>query len=462
MDSLTVAELAQFSIEAPRYTSYPTAVEFSSSVGPTAHASFLRDASERAAEPLALYVHLPFCREICHFCGCHALVAHTEDRRERYQQALTTEIALVAAHLGERRQVSELHFGGGSPSFLPASSFATLMRTLRSHFTFASDAALSLEADPRTTDEEKLATYREQGIGRISFGFQDLDAGVQRAIGRHQTAEVSTSTFHAARRAGFEGINVDLCYGLPEQTPDTFARTIDEVLALRPDRVAIFGYAHVPWVKPKQKLIVVDSLPSTEVRLALVTLARQRFLAAGYEAIGLDHFALPDDELARAVRARRLHRNFQGYTTTSTDTLIGLGLSAISELDAGYAQNARSLRAYYDALDGGRLPTERGVPRTEEDRLRWAIIREIMCDFRLDVPALERRSGRVFARDFASELAALLHLETTGLVRADARGFELTSLGRIFARNVAVVFDAYRAKAGAAPGHAPRRFSRSI
>jgi oxygen-independent coproporphyrinogen-3 oxidase len=465
---LTVADLARYSIEAPRYTSYPTALEFSPAVGAADHATFLRQAAERASAPLSLYVHLPFCREICHFCGCHALVARTEERRDRYEKALAQEIALVASRLGARRQVLELHFGGGSPSFLPARAFRQIMTTLAQHFAFERNAIVSLEADPRTTDEEKLVTYREAGVRRISFGFQDLDPDVQEAIGRHQSAEVSRQVFRAARRAGFNEINVDLCYGLPRQTPETFSRTIEDVLDLRPERVAIFGYAHVPWAKPKQKLIVVDDLPPTDVRLALVALARQKLLAAGYRAIGLDHFALPSDELAQAAEAKRLHRNFQGYTTTNTDALVGLGLSAISELDGGYAQNARALGDYYDAIDAGRLPTERGVFRTDEDRLRWAIIREIMCTFALDVLALERRTGLVFAETFAAESRALARLEAEGLVTLQGSRVVLTSLGQLFARNVAVVFDAYRKKGGeeargdGAGKVLPKRFSRSI
>jgi len=455
-----VEDLDRFSIEAPRYTSYPTAVEFGSAVGPDEHASFLRHAAaEPRARGLSLYVHLPFCQTICHFCGCHALTARTEGRMERYLSALEQEMALVARQLGSSRRVSELHFGGGSPSFLPAASFRDVMRELRGHFAFDDDAALSLEADPRTTDEEKLATYREAGIGRISFGFQDLDDNVQNAIGRHQSAEVSRTVYWAARKAGFEGINVDLCYGLPRQTLETFARTIDEVLELRPDRVAVFGYAHVPWAKPKQRLIVVDELPPPEVRFALVVLARERFLAAGYRAIGFDHFALPEDDLALAAEGGKLHRNFQGYTTAGTDALVGLGLSAISELPAGYVQNARTLRDYHLAVEAGRLPTERGVARSADDQLRWGVIREILCAFRLDVPELERRTGLTFREAFAPELAELRRLETTGLLAFAGPSLELTPLGRLFARNVAMVFDAYRRRA---PNGGAPRFSRSI
>jgi oxygen-independent coproporphyrinogen-3 oxidase len=457
--SMELAELKRLVIDVPRYTSYPTAAEFSPAVGAAAHGARLRELATRADAPLSLYVHLPFCRTICHFCGCHALVARTPSRIARYLGALRREMELVAAALGPSRPVAELHFGGGSPSLLPVADFEGLMHDLRARFAFADDVAVSLEADPRTTDREKLACYRRQGVRRLSFGFQDLDPGVQQAIGRNQSAETSRAAFTLAREVGFEGINVDLCYGLPEQTEETFARTIDEVVGLRPDRVALFGYAHVPWLKPTQKLIVASTLPDVDLRLRLVADAHARLAAAGYQAIGFDHFALPGDPLAAAAREGRLHRNFQGYTTTRTDALVGLGLSAISDLPGGYAQNARGLGDYLAALDAGHLPTERGAARSDDDRLRGELIRRLMCEFRIDRGEVERAYGVAFASTFAAELAALARLETQGLVTLSDAAIELTALGRMFVRNVAVVFDAYRKRPSA---EAPRRFSSSV
>jgi len=455
---MQLADLKRLVIDVPRYTSYPTAAEFSPDVGAAAHASRLREASAAGA-PLSLYVHLPFCKAICHFCGCHALVARTTERIDRYLGALRTEMDLVAAALDDGRAVAELHFGGGSPSLLAPEAFERLMQDLRTRFPFADDVAISLEADPRTTDRAKLECYRRQGVTRLSFGFQDLDANVQRAIGRNQSAETSRAAYLLARDVGFEGINIDLCYGLPEQTEETFARTIDEVIDLRPDRIALFGYAHVPWLKPKQKLIVACTLPDVDLRLRLVGGAHARLAEAGYSAIGFDHFALPDDSLAIAAREGRLHRNFQGYTTTRTDALVGLGMSAISDLPGGYAQNARGLGEYLAALDDGRLPTERGAVRSDEDLLRCDLIRRIMCAFRIDRAEVERTYDISFAEAFARELRALEPLVKQGLVTVNDVAVELTELGRLFVRNVAVVFDAYRAAKSPAGA---TRFSSSV
>ena len=456
--AMELQDLKRFVIDVPRYTSYPTAAEFSTEVNAETHASQLRARRAGGQGPVSLYVHLPFCAELCHFCGCHALIARTPERIDRYLRALDAETALVAGLLGDGRQVAELHFGGGSPSLLDADAFESVMTSLRRWFAFLPDAALSLEADPRTVDATKLARYRALGIQRLSFGFQDLDAGVQRAIGRNQSAAVSRAAFDGARALGFSGINIDLCYGLPAQTRATFQATVETVVALRPDRIALFGYAHVPWLKPRQNLIDPAALPRTDLRLQLVSDAHACLGAAGYLPIGFDHFALPGDSLARAAPGGTLHRNFQGYTTTRTDTLIGLGLSAISELPGAYAQNARTLRDYYAAVGAGRLPTERGVRRSAEDRLRGDLIRRLMCEFRLNVPAIEAQHHLCFEERFADELAALRALEQDGLVSVARDTIELTPLGRLFVRNVAVVFDAHRRK----PAAAAPRFSASV
>ena len=461
---VTVEDMARFSIEAPRYTSYPTAAEFKPEVG-------ARDLREALAAlpvrlpasplPIGLYVHLPFCREICHFCGCHALVARTPARIERYLGCLAAEALAVGRALGSGRAVGELHFGGGSPSFLDGDDFERVMTALHAAFTFSSLAAVSLEADPRTTDLDKLRRYRALGVRRISFGIQDLDEDVQRAIGRNQSREVSLRAYHQAREVGFEGVNLDLCYGLPGQTEATMAATVSQVLTLRPDRVALFGYAHVPWMKPMQRLIPVETLPRAELRLRLVANACAAFTSAGYQAIGLDHFALPADDLARAARAGTLHRNFQGYTTNQTDALIGLGTSAISDLPGGYFQNQRNLGEYLRTVDAQGLATERGVLRTSDDVVRGEIIRTLMCTGQLDLAALERRFGLRFATTFAPELAALRRLEGDGLVRLDlaAARLELTPLGVVFVRNVAREFDVYRRKPREG---GPARFSATV
>ncbi|MEA2698294.1 MAG: oxygen-independent coproporphyrinogen oxidase [Myxococcales bacterium] len=461
--NITAGDLARFSIEAPRYTSYPTAAEFQTAVGVAAYRDALRAAGGAGAgaggPPLSLYVHLPFCRAVCHFCGCHALVARTSERIDRYRQALTHEMSTVAQALGRARPVGELHFGGGSPSLLEPDTFASLMADLRATFPFAPDAAISLEADPRTTDGARLQRYKDLGVRRLSFGFQDFDPRVQRAIGRNQSAEVSKTAYAQARAVGFDSINVDLCYGLPEQTEEGFARTVDEVITLGPDRIAIFGYAHVPWMKPMQRRMPIATLPGTALRLRLMAGARAALLAAGYRAIGLDHFARPGDALTVAMETGRLHRNFQGYTTTATDTLIGLGLSAISELPGGYFQNQRDLGDYQRTVADGNLATERGVLRSHEDLLRGEIIRALMCNFRIDVGAIEQHFGVDFAEHFADELEELQALARQGLVRQDGIAICLTPLGTVFVRNVARVFDAHRRAATAAAADA--RFSQT-
>ena len=458
---MRIDDLKRLVIDVPRYTSYPTAAEFSPAVDAAKHAANLRQLGATADVPLSLYVHLPFCRSICHFCGCHALVARTPERIDRYLVALDREMELVAETLAGATAVAELHFGGGSPSLLTVDEFDRLMRGLRARFSFTPDAAISLEADPRTVDRERLESYRRHGVGRLSFGFQDLDEGVQRAIGRHQSAATARGAYEQAREVGFDGINIDLCYGLPEQTDETFARTVDETAALRPDRIALFGYAHVPWLRPQQKLMVATSLPGIEARLRLVGDAHARLALAGYVPIGFDHFALPTDSLALAAREQRLHRNFQGYTATRTEALVGLGLSAISDLPAGYAQNARRLHDYYAALDQGQLPTERGASRSFDDRLRGEIIRQIMCTFQLDRPGIERAFGIPFAATFQAELAALDRLADQGLVVVDDEVIQVTELGRLFVRNVAVVFDAYRGRSATTTPQ-PVRFSSSV
>jgi len=435
---------ARLAIEAPRYTSYPTAVEMSAAFGPESAAQALRAADLRAADALSLYVHLPFCQALCWFCGCHAMVARSDERVQRYLGAVERELHQVAALLPNRRTASEIHFGGGSPSLLTPSQFDRVWGALAGTFRIAPSAELSLEVDPRTVDPERMAAYRRAGIQRVSMGFQDLDPKVQAAIGRDQSEAVSRQAFAWARQAGFTGVNVDLCYGLPAQSEAGMERTAREVARLRPDRVALFGYAHVPAMKPLQRRIDAATLPEVPLRLRLFRLARELLLSEGYRAVGIDHFALPGDALVRALDEGRLHRNFQGYTTMVTDTLLGFGLSAISDFGGALAQNQRSLGAYLAATDAGRLPTERGFVRTAEDRLRGEIIRQLMCAFSLDIPDIERRFAVTFADQFAPELEQLRRLGEDGLLSLSPQRITLTPAGRLLARNVAVVFDAYR------------------
>jgi oxygen-independent coproporphyrinogen-3 oxidase len=443
--AIDTALLSRFAVEGPRYTSYPTAVDFTPAFDAAAYADRLAEADRAgSSEPLALYVHLPFCRELCDFCGCHALVARTSERIARYLAALEQEIELVAAHLPHRRSVTELHLGGGSPSVLTPADTQQLFSAIGRRFELLPAAAISVEVDPRTVDRAKLEMYRRCGVRRVSMGFQDLDPAVQEAIGRHQSSEASVAAFTEARRAGFDAINIDLCYGLPRQTEATFDQTLRQVIELGPNRIAIFGYAHVPWLKPLQRRIDDKKLPDSALRIRLLSLCRQRLAAAGYRIIGMDHFARPDDPLTRALDERRLHRNFQGYTETATSDLVGLGLSSIGDVAGAFAQNQRSLRAYYDAVAAGRLPTERGVRRTAEDELRAHVIRRIMCDFGLDEDEVSRRFGIDFTATFAGEIAELERLAVDGLVERAPGRLTLLPTGRVFVRNVASVFDSRR------------------
>ena len=456
---------ARLAIEAPRYTSYPTAVEMSGAFGPQQMAGALREADSRPAEALSLYVHLPFCRALCWFCGCHAAIARTDERVDRYLGAIERELAHVAALLPKRRAAGEVHFGGGSPSLLTPSQFDRVRGALAGTFSIGASAEVSLEIDPRTVDPERMAAYRRAGVQRVSMGFQDLDPQVQAAIGRNQSEAVSRQAFAWARHAGFTGVNVDLCYGLPTQNEAGMERTAREVARLRPDRVALFGYAHVPAMKPLQRRIDTAALPDVALRLRLFQLARAILLSEGYRAVGIDHFALPDDPLVRALDGGRLHRNFQGYTTTVTDTLLGFGLSAISDFGGALAQNQRALGAYLAATDAGALATERGFVRTPEDRLRGEIIRQLMCAFTLEVPDIEQRFAITFSEHFARELEGLRQLSDEGLLTLAPERITLTPAGRLLARNVAVVFDAYRRGRPRLPvvtGDDARRFSSTI
>jgi len=413
------------------------------------------------------------------------MLARSDERIERYLNAIARELKCVATHLPRRRGLGEVHFGGGSPSLLTPKQFETLWAAITASFNVRDDAEVSIEVDPRTVDPERMASYRRAGVHRISMGFQDLDADVQAAIGRNQSAAESWRAYEWARAAGFAGINVDLCYGLPQQTEISFEHTVRQVAQLRPDRLALFGYAHVPQLKPLQRRIDVAALPDVSRRIRLFTLGRDILLAAGYRAIGIDHFALPGDPLLRALDEGKLHRNFQGYTTSSADTMVGVGLSAISDFGGALAQNHRTLPGYLEAIDaeGGTsgLATERGFVRSPDDQMRGDIIRQIMCTFGLDVAKVETTYGVTFDREFATEIADLAKLETEGLLsweRGDDAGtpdhdrgrgrnrIVLSAAGKLLARNVAMVFDAYRRKRmtkDVAPtGDGPRRLSSSI
>lgn len=453
--------LARYDRPGPRYTSYPTAVEFHDGFGPDEYDDRLAEAATRPDDPLSLYVHLPFCEHRCSFCACHVVVTRTESVADAYLGRVVAEARSVASRLGDRRVLEQYHWGGGTPTYYSPMSLAALHRDLLSEFELASGAEVALEVDPRVTTDEHLTTLREVGFNRLSMGVQDADARVQDLIGRHQSWDQTVGLHETARRLGYESVNIDLVYGLPGQDERTFERSLRLVTGLRPDRVAVYSFALVPWMRPHQKRIDVESLPDRDVKFALLSLAIAELTAAGYRQIGMDHFALPDDELAISYDQRTLSRNFMGYTTKRGAEIIGLGSSAISDVGGAYAQNHRRLASYYEAVDAGGLPVERGIALDTEDRLRRFVITELMCNGRLLASDVSERFAVDLAAHFAPELAELSApggLVDAGFVRVDDSGLEATASGRLFIRNVAMVFDA---RLRAATGQA-QAFSRTV
>lgn len=437
--------LAKYDRPGPRYTSYPTAVEFHEGFGPDDHAAGLADAASRPKDPLSLYVHLPFCEHRCSFCACHVVVTKNQSVVDAYMSRLVNEARLTAERLGDRTVLQQYHWGGGTPTFYSPQALAELHAQLMAEFDLAPGAEVALEVDPRVTTQDHLATLRQLGFNRISMGVQDGDAVVQDLIGRHQTWEQTAALHEAARSLGFESINMDLIYGLPGQDEISFAASLDLVIGLRPERLAVYSFALVPWMRPHQKRIDVATLPDRDLKFRLLSTAISALTEAGYEQIGMDHFALPTDELAAAHSDRTLSRNFMGYTTKRGTEIVGLGTSAISDIAGSYAQNHRRLASYYEAVDGAELPVERGIRLDRDDRLRRYLITELMCNGRILLTDFAHRFGVEMDQYFASEFARLRApdgLVEAGLVEIGDRSIEATEFGRPFIRNVAMVFDA--------------------
>ncbi len=446
MIELTPELLARYDRPGPRYTSYPTAVEFTDAFGAGDYAGRLATAAERPDGPLSLYVHLPFCEARCSFCGCHVVIARRESVADAYLGRVVDEAKILADRLGDRRTITQYHWGGGTPTYYSPDDLAFLHRSILEHFTLADDAEVALEVDPRVTTREHLETLRELGFNRLSLGVQDFDPAVQEAIGRHQTEEETLDLYRDARELGFTSINVDLIYGLPGQTVESFGVTMDEILTMRPDRLAVYSFAYVPWVKPNQKRIDPGTLPGRDDKFALLSLVSERLVGGGYRAIGMDHFALPDDELSIAAADGTLSRNFMGYTTKRGTEMIALGTSGISDVAGAYAQNHKRLNSYYTSVDAGELPIERGVALSDDDRIRRYVITELMCNSQVVYADVEGRFGIVFADYFAAELErAASELVPEGMAIVDDDRIRATELGSIFIRNVAMTFDAYLA-----------------
>jgi len=428
----------------PRYTSYPTADRFVEACGPEARAQALRMRSIGGPrQPLSLYVHLPFCASPCFYCACNKVITRDRSRATRYLQYLSREMELQAAPLGDDRRISRMHWGGGTPTYLDAHELKVLVDMIRGHFVLEPDGEYAIEIDPRTATNETIALLAELGFNRASFGVQDFDPAVQKAVNRLQGFEMTRERVEAARKAGFKSINLDLIYGLPKQTLLGFSATLEQVISLKPDRIALYSYAHLPdRFKPQRRIVEVE-LPSASEKLAILAKAIERFEQAGYLYIGMDHFALPDDELARAQRMGNLIRNFQGYSVGPESDLIGVGVSSIAKVATTYSQNERDLSAYYDALDGGRLPVARGYEMGADDMLRRAVIMALMCQFEVSLEAISTAWLVDFREKFAPELADLAEYVELGLVTIGDDAISVTPRGRFFVRSVASVFDRY-------------------
>jgi oxygen-independent coproporphyrinogen-3 oxidase len=446
MSVITPELLTRFDVPGPRYTSYPTADRFVEAFG---EADYVQALVQRKSGlvgkplPLSLYVHIPFCESLCYYCACNKIITKHKERAADYLRYLTQEVELHTRHLGQGQAVSQLHLGGGTPTFMSDDELRQLMAMLRNNFEFVPGGEYSVEVDPRTVDENRLAVLAELGFNRLSFGVQDFDAHVQKAIHRIQPAEQVFKLVEASRRLGFESVNVDLIYGLPLQTPESFDRTLAQINSLRPDRIALYAYAHLPERFKPQRRIHEQDLPSGGDKVAMLSRSLDALVDAGYVYVGMDHFALPDDALAVAKRQGRLHRNFQGYSTQADCDLIALGVSSIGRVGATYSQNAKTMAEYCDLLDQGHLPVVRGLALTRDDLIRRSVIMALMCQGHLQYESINLAWLVDFKSLFAKELEQLQALQDQGLVQLNDTGIQVTAMGWFFVRGVAMVFDRY-------------------
>ena len=431
----------KYNVAGPRYTSYPPATKFTDAFTWPVLAEKIA-ANNETERDLSIYFHIPFCETLCWFCGCTTVITKDHAQGPPYLDYLEKEVAQMAARLNPKRKVVQLHWGGGSPTFLTPDEIRKLGGIIRKHFKFSDDIEAGVEIDPRRLTREHIVALREIGFNRASLGVQDFDPQVQEAIHRIQPRDLTQQTLDWARESGFGSVNFDLIYGLPHQTAGSFNHTLDTVLEMSPDRLAVFSYAHVPWVKPAQKILEQKILPTAEVKLQLLKNVIERLTENNrYVYIGMDHFARPDDELAVAQRSKTLQRNFQGYSTRGNADIYSFGMSAISQIPDAYWQNEKELPRYFAALDAGRAPLTRGYLLTDEDKIRRETIMRVMCDLALDYTAMGDQLGINFAGHFAKELESLAPFEADGLVKRNANGLEITDAGRLFIRNLAMCFD---------------------
>ena len=445
----------KYNVPGPRYTSYPPATHFTNEIPPGAFIEKIRE-NNRADRDLSLYFHLPFCYSLCWFCGCTTVITADQKKSGEYIKYLGREMDLMKPLVNPNRKVIQLHFGGGTPTFSLPDEIRQLGEMIHSRFAFAPDVEAGVEVDPRRLTRDHLVALREVGFNRGSMGVQDNDPLVQKTVHRIQPFEMTKQVVDWMREVGFRSVNIDLIYGLPHQTPQSFLKTLDETLSVKPDRFAIFNYAHVPWMKPAQKILNAELLPSPETKLELLKLTIEKLTSEGYVYIGMDHFARTGDELAVAQRQKTLQRNFQGYSTRGGADIYAFGMSSISQADGLYWQNHKELPDYYAALDAGKLPLHRGYLMTDEDRIRRTTIMRLMCDLGLDYPSMSSLIGVDFKEHFARELESLDDMEADGLVVKTPEGLTVTDLGRLLIRNIAMRFDAY------ADTRKENRFSRTI
>lgn len=446
MMALTPDLLRRFDVSGPRYTSYPTADRFVEAFDADGYRRALEQRSAGLGSrlvPLSLYVHIPFCESLCYYCACNKIITKHPERADEYLDYLERELDLQLAHCRSNQPVSQLHLGGGSPTFLSDEALTRLMEMVRARFQLQPGGEYSIEVDPRTVTPARLRHLYSVGFNRLSFGVQDFDPQVQKAVHREQPAEQVFDLVAQARAIGFESINIDLIYGLPQQTPASFARTMEQVCLLRPDRIALYAYAHLPERFKPQRRIAVQELPNPVDKLSMLAMALESLQAAGYVYVGMDHFALPGDGLAVAKRQGRLHRNFQGYSTQPDCDLMALGVSAIGKIGATYSQNAKTLEEYYDLIDQGQIPVVRGLALGRDDMLRRCVIMSLMCQGTVVLESVEQSWLVDFRQYFAAELEQLQPLVEQGLVEITPEAINVTELGWYFVRGVAMVFDKY-------------------
>jgi oxygen-independent coproporphyrinogen III oxidase len=446
----------KYNVAGPRYTSYPPATKFTDALKWPELAEKISE-NNKSERGLSLYFHVPFCETLCWFCGCTTVITLNHAQGKTYLDYLEHEVAQMAAQLNPKRKVIQLHWGGGSPTFLQPDEIRRLGEITRKHFTFSDDIEAGVEIDPRRLTREHIVALCEIGFNRASLGVQDFEPKVQQAIHRIQPREMTQQVLDWAHELGFGSVNFDLIYGLPHQTVASFTHTLDTVLEMQPDRLAVFSYAHVPWIKPAQKILEQKILPTAEVKLELLKIVIERLTEnSRYIYIGMDHFARPMDELVAAQRNKTLQRNFQGYSTRGNADIYSFGMSAISQIPDAYWQNEKELPDYYAALDAGKTPLTRGYFLTDEDKIRRETIMRVMCDLSLDYVTMSQKLGVNFSEHFANELAALAPFEADGLVRRSPAGLEVTDTGRLFIRNIAMCFDNTLAPTG------ERKHSRTI